>query len=329
MKQAKLNQIAEMKNQTFGVEVEMNNITRRKAAKVASEYFGTSRTAYEGGVYDTHIAVDASGRNWKFSSDASISGSYEQKCEMVTPVLRYDDMELLQGLIRELRKAGAKSSPSRGCGVHIHIGGDDHTPKSILNLVNMMARHEKELAKMIKIAESRFSYCDFVSRSFLKEVNAKKPTTKSELADIWYQSQGCDYGRTQHYNSSRYHMLNLHAWFNRYHTVEFRMFQFDEPSEGREGGLHAGQLKAMIQLCLAMSQLAKQASYIRVTPKKDLDDETSMKKWFYELAMIGNEFETARDYFTRNANGEVVRVEKVFDSNSERNRIARDYYGGY
>mgnify|MGYP006905706287 CR=1 FL=1 len=36
-------QIAEMKTQTIGVEVEMNNITRQKAAKVAADFFGTGR----------------------------------------------------------------------------------------------------------------------------------------------------------------------------------------------------------------------------------------------------------------------------------------------
>ena len=36
-------QIEEMKKQTIGVEVEMNSITREKAAKTAAEYFGTRR----------------------------------------------------------------------------------------------------------------------------------------------------------------------------------------------------------------------------------------------------------------------------------------------
>ena len=40
-----LNQIAEMKKQTIGVEVEMNSIRRDKAAKLAAEYFGTERFA--------------------------------------------------------------------------------------------------------------------------------------------------------------------------------------------------------------------------------------------------------------------------------------------
>ena len=36
-------QIEEMMNQTIGVEVEMNNITRAKAAEIAAEFFGTHR----------------------------------------------------------------------------------------------------------------------------------------------------------------------------------------------------------------------------------------------------------------------------------------------
>ena len=35
------NQIKNMKDQTIGVEVEMNSITREKAAKKIAEYFGT------------------------------------------------------------------------------------------------------------------------------------------------------------------------------------------------------------------------------------------------------------------------------------------------
>ena len=41
MKATTANQIANMKKQTFGVEVEMNSITREKAASLAAEFFGT------------------------------------------------------------------------------------------------------------------------------------------------------------------------------------------------------------------------------------------------------------------------------------------------
>ena len=88
-------QIAEMKTQTIGVEVEMNNITRQKAAKVAATYFGTGRyenTAGRNG-YSTWSAWDGQGREWKFQKDVSIAGPEEQECELVTPILTYGDIE--------------------------------------------------------------------------------------------------------------------------------------------------------------------------------------------------------------------------------------------
>ena len=41
MKEKIEKQIEEMKKQTIGVEIEMNNITRMDAAKVVAAYFGT------------------------------------------------------------------------------------------------------------------------------------------------------------------------------------------------------------------------------------------------------------------------------------------------
>lgn len=97
-------QIEEMMNQTIGVEVEMNNITRTKAAQLAAEFFGTRRhenTAGRNG-YDTYSAWDDEGREWKFQKDVSIHGPDSEKCELVTPILTYADMETLQELIRRL-----------------------------------------------------------------------------------------------------------------------------------------------------------------------------------------------------------------------------------
>ena len=99
------NQIAEMKKQTIGVEVEMNNITREKAARIAAKFFGTGRyenTAGRNGYY-TWSAWDEQGREWKFQRDVSIAGCDSEKCELVTPILTYADMETLQELIRQLR----------------------------------------------------------------------------------------------------------------------------------------------------------------------------------------------------------------------------------
>lgn len=203
-------QIENLKNQTIGVEIEMNSITREKTAKLAAEFFGTGRyenTAGRNG-YQTWSAWDSQGREWKFQKDVSISGTDSEKCELVTPILTYGDIEILQELVRKLRKAGAKSDYTRGCGIHVHIGANGHTPQSLRNLANIMASHEELLIESLKIDRGRTArYCRTVNPRFLEQLNIKKPTTMAQLADIWYGSQGCDYGRNQHYNDSRYAQL--------------------------------------------------------------------------------------------------------------------------
>ena len=298
-------QIARMKEQTIGVEVEMNHITRRAAAKVAADLFGTGRysdTAARNGYY-TWSAWDQQGREWKFQRDSSIDGPDSQKCELVTPILKYDDIELLQELIRRLRKAGAISHAGVGAGVHIHIGAQGHTAQTLRNLSNIMASHEQLIAEAIKIDRSRMNtYCRTVNPEFIRQLNNKKPTSMAQLADIWYSSQGCDSGRNYHYNSSRYHMLNLHATFTK-GTVEFRLFQFDRPAAGKQNGLHAGQLKSYIQLCLALNQMAKDQKTASSKPQQHENPRFAMRTWLNRLGLIGDEFKTAREFLTKNLSG--------------------------
>ena len=90
-------QIENLKKQTIGVEIEMNHITRERAAKLAADHFGTGRyeyTASRNG-YSTWSAWDAQGREWKFQKDVSIAGCDAEKCELVTPILKYEDIETL------------------------------------------------------------------------------------------------------------------------------------------------------------------------------------------------------------------------------------------
>ena len=298
-------QIAEMKNQTIGVEVEMNSISRDKAARLAAEFFGTGRfenTAGRNGYY-TWSAWDAQGREWKFQRDVSIAGPDSEKCELVTPILTYTDMETLQELIRRLRKAGAKSDASRGCGVHIHIGAKGHTPQTLRNLANIMASHEMLLASALDLDRGRMHrYCRTVDQRFLDQLNRRKPRTMAQLADVWYTSQNANYGRSQHYNDSRYHMLNLHATFTK-GTVEFRLFQFDEPANGKQNGLHAGQLKSYIQLCLALSQMAKTVRTASPKPQQTENEAYAFRCWMLRLGLIGDEFKTCRFHFLKHLTG--------------------------
>ena len=100
-------------------------------------------------------------------------------------------------------------------------------------------------------------------------------------------------------------MLNLHATFTK-GTVEFRLFQFDAPAGGKQNGLHAGQLKSYIQLCLALSQMAKTLRSASPRPQQNENPKYAMRTWLLRLGFIGEEFATARDILTRNLRGDAA-----------------------
>lgn len=114
-----------IKNQKFGVEVEMTGITRKKAADIVAEVLGTTASRPDSTCYHTRTIIDQAARKWKVMRDSSITPVIndgtadsldEYRVEFVTPPLNYSDIELLQRIIRRLKEGGAKAH--RSCGIH-------------------------------------------------------------------------------------------------------------------------------------------------------------------------------------------------------------------
>ena len=295
-----------MKTQKFGIEIEMTGITRRTAAKVASDFFGTTHE-YEGGYYCTWTAIDPKGRTWKFMSDGSIKthrrandkiipAGDDYSCEMVSPILTYDDIPLLQELIRQLRHKGAISSSKYQCGIHIHVDAAPHTPLSLRNLVNLMASKEDLIYKSLQISPERTHWCQKVNERLLKVINEKKPATISELSDIWYGTQNNYRDRHAHYNETRYHGLNLYATFTK-GTIEFRLFN---------GTTHAGEIRAYIVFCLAISHQALVQK--RANPRRTATDNEkyTFRCWLLRLGLIGDEFKNCREHLMKSLSGDAT-----------------------
>ena len=308
MNEKTMQQIEAMKKQTIGVEIEMADITRERVAEVVAAYYHTENTVqYIGGAYRAWSCKDNKGRTWKVMWDSSIvARSEEEHAELTTPVLQYEDIEDLCEIVRQLRRAGAKSDPNHMCGVHIHIGLGDHNAKTLRNLANIMASHESLLISALRLDQTRINhYCHTVNRHFLYKLNARKPRTMSELADIWYGTISPHGNRNHHYNSSRYHILNYHACFTK-GTIEFRCFQFANPGDGKKNGLHGGELKTHIQLCLALSQMAKMVKTASPRQPQVENPKYAMRTWLLRLGFIGDEFATARLILTRNLEGDTA-----------------------
>ena len=289
-----------LKSQRFGIEIEFTGITRCKAAKKVAEFFNT-KSEHIGGGYDAYQAKDSKGRDWKIVSDSSITAEKkenggrvfagpEYRVELVSPILIYEDIEPLQELIRSIAKAGAITN--NNCGLHIHIEAANHTPRSLRNLVNLMASKEDLIYKALEIDAIRVRYCKQVEETLLVSLNKKKPKTLEDFADIWYEDYASE-RRSKHYHLSRYHGLNLHTVFSG-QTVEFRLFN---------STTHAGKIKAYIQFCLAVSHQAiiqKSASGKRTITD---NEKYTFRCWLLRLGLIGEEFETCRYHLLAHLEG--------------------------
>lgn len=288
-----------LKNQLFGVEVEMTGITRKKATDIVAEVLGVSASRPDTTCYHTRTIVDQAARKWKIMRDSSISpvrnddtnADYDEyRVEFVTPPLNYSDIELLQNIIRKLRENGAKSHSS--CGIHIHVDGANHNPQSLRRLVNFMTSRQDLIYEALQIGDRENSWCHKLNKNLLDAMKKDKNLTKEKAEEIWYSSANdgyCGGIDHTHYNGTRYHGVNLHSYFSK-GTVEFRLFN---------STLHAGKIKAYIQFCLAVSAWAITSqekvvfrSMEGYTPEQKV---TIMRNILtHRLGLYGDEFKTCR-----------------------------------
>ncbi|WP_042357497.1 MULTISPECIES: amidoligase family protein [Bacillota] len=290
-----------MLNAKFGIEIEFTGITREKAAKVAAEFL--QGTYSEGGTYyDTKKVKTPDGRVWKFMSDGSIycqrkeggrkvAAGREYSVELVSPILTYqEDIETLQELVRKLRKAGAFTNTS--CGIHIHLDGAEHTPRSIRNFVNIIASKNDLFYKALQIAPQRMNYCKRMDSILVEKMNRKKPKTLREIEDIWYE--GYSESRSTHYHNSRYHFLNLHSFFTGNHTVELRGFNSE---------LHAGKIRSYIVLSLAINHQALTQRCASARKPQVENEKFAMRTYLNRIGFIGDEFANCREHLTAALSG--------------------------
>lgn len=288
-----------LKNQLFGVEVEMTGITREKAATIVAEVLGATPSQPSNGCYETRTITDQAARKWKIMRDSSIkpirndggnSPIDEYKVEFVTPPLNYEDIELLQDIIRKLRENGAKSHSS--CGIHIHVDGANHNAISLRRLVNFMTSRQDLIYEALEIGNRANHWCHKLNSALLVEMKKDKNLSKEKAEQIWYSSANDGYSggiSHEHYNHTRYHGVNLHSYFSK-GTVEFRLFN---------STLHAGKIKAYVQFCLAVSAWAITSQdkivFRSMTGYSAEQKVTIMRNILtHRLGLCGDEFKTCR-----------------------------------
>ncbi|MBZ0120713.1 MAG: amidoligase family protein [Sandaracinaceae bacterium] len=275
-----------MKTLRFGIEIETVGLSRQALAQAIHSGVGGTLSSF-----DTFVR-DPQGRTWSVVHDGSLSGGSHRSGEIVSPVLTYDDLPVLQEVVRAVRRAGARVDTS--CGIHVHIDGARFDVKAVMNLVKMMHKQERLIEKALGVQQARLgSYCRPIDEAFLRRLEQRPPRTMQELRDAWY---GRPNARAQRYDATRYRGLNLNSLFFR-GTIEIRAF---------EGTLHAGEVKSNVQFALALAAKALRA---KTASSKRRDSRTDATKYEFRvflvsgLGLIGEEFKTARLHLTKRLAG--------------------------
>lgn len=203
-----------LKKQNYGVEVEFTGISRKMAADAVAEIIGTTASRPDHTCYQTRTIQDSQGRKWKVMRDSSINpirkvgteNTDEYRVEFVTPVLKYEDLDTLQAIIRKFREIGGV--PHASCGIHIHVDGANHTATSLRRLVNFMYSRQEIIYDALAVGSRKNRWCLPVCKNLLDTMKKDKNITTDSVEKIWYSPANdgyCGGIDHQHYNSTRYH----------------------------------------------------------------------------------------------------------------------------
>ena len=268
----------------FGIEIETIGRNRATVAQAIHSVVGGA-LGHSASGHDHWKVTDLQGRAWRVVHDASLSNVPSPlRAEVVSPVLTYADLDTLQQVVRAIRRCGAKVDAK--CGIHIHVDAAPFEAKQIANLAKLVYKQEPLILHALGITQARLTqYTKPIDPAFIAKLEQQRPRTKEQLNHLWY---GYSNPRPTHYDSTRYHGVNLHnIWYRG--TIEFRWF---------EATLHAGRIKSYVQLCLAIATKALNARSA-ASAKRDFDPTSAkydFRVFLLRLGMIGDEFKTARKF---------------------------------
>jgi hypothetical protein len=275
----------DLRDLRFGVEIETIKRTRKTVATAVQSIVGGD-VVHVGtpGCYDPW-EVREGRRTWRIVADSSLTNVFARlRAEVVSPVLTYDDLPLLQEVVRAVRGCGAIVDAK--CGMHVHVDASAFDGRTLGNLAKIVYKQEALILAALSVSQVRLAqYTKPMSPNLIAKIERNHPKTKSQMNRIWYVRYN---SKPTHYDSTRYHGVNLHnVWFRG--TVEFRWFA---------ATLHAGRVKAAVQFVLAIA--AKALNSKGASSRKREFDHASAKYDFrtflLRLGLIGDEFKTARKH---------------------------------
>ncbi|OPZ87274.1 MAG: putative amidoligase enzyme [bacterium ADurb.Bin429] len=255
----------------YGVELECGGQTRETVAHAVQSVVGGTIRHIGGAPYDAWCVTAPDGREWRVVADSSLS-AYEpdKRTEVVTPILTWDDLPTVQEIVRALRRA--KCSVNGQAGLHVHVGSELFTGKTLAILAKQVYANEELIFHAFAVSEERKArYTKPLDPTFITRLERRRPATRGAFFQCWYNAK--QYQPTR-YHASRYTLINFNSTALR-DTIEFRSYTPE--------GLHAGKIKAAIVFSLALCARALNSK--AASAKKKAYDPASAK-YDFRVALI-------------------------------------------
>lgn len=262
---------------------------RKRAAEICADCFGTavqkahSRNYSRG--YQEYLVKDPHERDWRLLYDESIFAEpsrYTCRVELVSPICRYQDLELIEQLVTALKETG-RMKVNASCGLHVHVDGALFDAKKLRNLVNLMAGKESFLYRALPVEASReAAYCKRLRGEFVQALNRQRPDTLEKLQAIWYETMKESWEKPA---QSRYYGLNLHSFFEN-GSIEYRMFPASDAPK---------RIRAMVELALMMTAQALNRTQSHCQRKPAMEEKAAIRAWLSRLGLVGTEFQETRE----------------------------------
>jgi len=255
----------------YGVELECGGQTRETVARAVQSVVGGEVRHLGGPPYDPWCVTALDGREWRVVADSSLSAyPPEQRAEVVTPILTWDDLPTVQEIVRALRRAQCQVNGQAG--LHVHVGAESFTGKTLAILAKQIYANEELIFHAFAVSEERKArYTKPLDPAFITRLQRSRPATREAFFRCWYGTR--DYTPTR-YHASRYTLVNFNSTALR-NTIEFRSYTPE--------GLHAGKIKAAIVFSLALC--ARALNSHGASAKKKAYDPASAK-YDFRVALI-------------------------------------------
>lgn len=142
----------------YVLEMEFTGITRKRAAELIAEHFGTAaQYSFDG---DKYSVADTRGRVWTVLPCPSVRAERWQNNKMVganhlyhmkicTPLLYEDDFETVEKILGRLETGGAVTNERTGMAVQLSMAGLDHRERFESNLANLYESRGALLQKAV------------------------------------------------------------------------------------------------------------------------------------------------------------------------------------